>query len=107
MRRAQKYYGTKTIIEKILEKIRIDDECWIWTGQITKVGYPRQRLSVAKKVPTHRYIYDFFYNDLSKNQIVHHTCENKICVNPAHLKAITQSEHGKLLKLSNFNNNYL
>jgi len=86
----------RPIIEKILKKIRITDGCWIWTGQITKIGYPRQKISQKKKIPVHRYIYDFFYNDLSRNQIIHHCCENKICVNPAHLKAMTQSEHGKL-----------
>jgi len=88
---------SKSFIKKILGKIRIDGECWIWTGQI-RFGYPRQKYSKRKKILVHRFLYNFFHNDLSKHLIVHHICKNKICVNPIHLKAMTRSEQGKLNK---------
>lgn len=87
----------RPFIDKILEKIKIVDECWIWSGQITTIGYPRQKFSKRKKYLVHRFLYNFFHNNLSKNQIVYHLCHNKICVNPIHLKAMTQSEYGKFL----------
>ncbi len=87
----------RPFIEKVLEKIKIVGKCWIWTGQI-RFGYPRQKFSKRKKLLVHRFIYDYFYNDLLKKEIVHHICENKICVNPLHLKSMSPYEHGKLNK---------
>lgn len=75
--------------EKILNKIKITNSgCWEYTGSIDKAGYGQLSvLKCSKKIAAHRLMY--FANNLNANQnvIVRHTCNNKKCCNPDHLKS--------------------
>ena len=72
------------------------NECWGWTGTISSSGYglfwPTQR----ETWNAHRYMYGVMnsFEELEGKDI-HHTCRNRVCVNPLHLVALTEKEHGK------------
>jgi hypothetical protein len=65
--------------------------CWEWTAGQDGKGYGSIEASVA---PTsHRFSYHLFVAPIPKGYHVHHECENTLCANPAHLKALTPRSH--------------
>jgi len=62
------------------------EECWPITAVPGSGGY-------ASRI--HRFIASLFHGDIS-GLVVHHTCGNKLCGNPAHLRPLTDAEHHKL-----------
>jgi hypothetical protein len=79
---------------------KFDSGCWIWTG--CKVGrsedrrYGRFNIGNSIIVLAHRFSYELEYGSLLPEIELHHTCPNKLCVNPAHLIPLTTSEHHKI-----------
>ena|ERR1019366_1492697 len=77
-----------------LSQIKIEDECWIWTGTKNKLGYGVLNSRTGQSA--YRFSYWFFKGEIPKGYHVHHTCENTSCVRPTHLKAVTPRQHHNL-----------
>jgi hypothetical protein len=77
-----------------------EEECWEWEGDLTKDGYP---VVGEFKVRAHRLAFELANEQriLLKRQI-HHTCYNRLCVNPFHLVMVTQKEHEALTRKDHF-----
>lgn len=68
-----------------------DNGCWYWNGYHTPDGY-----AVHIKSYVHRLMYEIVKGDsLPTSMHVHHLCEVRRCVNPAHLLAVPASSHVK------------
>lgn len=69
-------------------------ECWPWTGAL-KDGYGR--LSIGGRggriLRAPRLAYEILVGPIPHGREVHHSCENKACVNPGHLELVTRREH--------------
>lgn len=67
-------------------------DCWEWTGTKRTNGYGS---FYAKNMQTqaHRVMYAWVVGPISGDRIVHHTCDNKGCVNPDHLALMSHSAH--------------
>jgi hypothetical protein len=77
-----------TIDLKMLIQKGGDAGCWIWLGNINNFGYGRIYQRAA-----HRVVYEALVGPIPENQILHHTCEVKACVNPRHMHLTTRAEH--------------
>lgn len=70
------------------------DGCWLWTGYITQQGYGAYAAQKGyNKIAAHRFVYETLVRPLDSDEVVHHTCFVKSCVNPAHLEPMTNAEH--------------
>lgn len=70
--------------------------CVLWTGRVVTGSRGSAYGGVwldGKTYHAHRVFFMLYNGPIPRGHVVHHTCENKLCVNPAHLVAITQSEH--------------
>lgn len=68
-------------------------ECWLWKGKISRF-YGRLRVN-NKMEYAHRFAYSLLVYPVPKEIHVDHLCQNKLCVNPAHLELITATEHAR------------
>jgi hypothetical protein len=66
--------------------------CWHWTGAHYPNGYARayRRKCVPMLGYAHRYSYFFTHGTIPDGLVIDHMCNNRGCVNPTHLQAITQ-----------------
>jgi hypothetical protein len=67
--------------------------CWTWTGSIANSGYGV--LNVQGKIKTaHRLALELLGENISGKHVLH-SCDNKSCVNPLHLRSGTDSDNVK------------
>jgi len=67
----------------------IDEECWeVLNYSKTRNGYPK-----CKKSRLSRYIHCKITKE--NPEVVMHLCDNKLCINPKHLKGGTQEDNNK------------
>lgn len=71
--------------------IGLDDECWPWLGPVDRKGYGTVKINARTSSKTHIYAHALFKGPVPKGLHVDHECNNPVCVNPAHLRAVTNT----------------
>jgi hypothetical protein len=89
--------------ERFNEKYVVNPEsgCWEWTASINKYnGYGYISVKICEghfaPQPAHRVSYELNVGQIPEGHDIHHKCENKKCVNPDHLEALTEKRHTML-----------
>jgi len=73
-----------------------DNGCFVCNSHVKgNRGYCKFKRD-GKYQQIHRYIYELKHGKLGSDMSVHHTCENKMCINIEHLVAIPILEHHSL-----------
>ncbi len=80
------------LIRRFLMFVNVVDECWEWSGHVSKDGYGKFKFS-GHCVRAHRLSYAIFRGKVGTYD-VHHECYNSKCVNPAHLSLRRRGCHG-------------
>lgn len=80
-------------INDLMRKINIVNNCWEWTGPKHTMGYARTNYN-GYYFFVHRWMWMYWNNeDIPEGFVIDHLCENKCCVNPLHLEAVTNVEN--------------
>jgi hypothetical protein len=69
-----------------------NSNCWIWTGAQHGKGYGIVHRENRSKSP-HREAYELFVGPIPPGMEIDHRCRVRLCVNPAHLEAVTHQEN--------------
>jgi HNH endonuclease len=86
--------NTPGLQEKFWPKVKVSSasQCWEWQGPITHKGYGA--FSVGRRpIPAHRFAYAAKVGPIADELVLDHICRNRLCVNPAHLRQVTQREN--------------
>lgn len=75
-------------VARFWAKVEKTEACWNWKGHVDSNGYGRFHHSYA-----HRYSLLINRPALIGIQQVDHRCHNKACVNPDHLRAVTNKQN--------------
>ena len=85
-----------TVIEiaKFWASVDKSGNCWTWTAGKSDTGYGQCRFK-GRKVGSHRASYEIAKGRIPTGMQIDHTCHNRGCVNPDHLRLATHKENAE------------
>jgi len=66
--------------------------CWIWTACVDKDGYGQVTIN-SRSYRAHRVSYESRFGAIPDGLVIDHLCRQPSCVNPDHLRAVTNREN--------------
>ena len=73
------------VAKRLLDRIEIVGDCWIFTGPTTSDGYGAIGVGRRKQLRAHRASFEEFVGHIPKGALVCHKCDTPRCINPEHL----------------------
>jgi hypothetical protein len=91
---------TRSLADRFQGKFDLDASgCWLWTASTGRGGYGKIYLVVSNEPYVRRLIsahvasYMIHVGPVPSGKEIDHVCRVKLCVNPAHLEAVTHAEN--------------
>jgi hypothetical protein len=70
------------------------EDCWTWTASRNQCGYGRMKVE-GRLVVVHRLSYEFAHGPIPAGMELDHTCHNRACVRPEHLRQVTRKQNNE------------
>lgn len=82
---------------------KIPDGCWLWTAaQFKPTGYGQFRFEGTSE-KAHRISYEILVGPIPEGMELDHTCHNRLCVNPEHLRLATRLQNARNTRIHSNN----
>lgn len=84
-----------TVEDRFHAKVAPDDMpngCLLWVASVDQFGYGQFWFD-GRRWRSHRWSYRRFVGELVPGLVIDHICRNRKCVNPEHLRQVTQREN--------------
>lgn len=79
-------------LDRFYSKTAVEGDCIVWIAGRSPSGYGK--FSVKRKhYRAHRWIYEQQFGEIPADKQIDHTCNNRACVNLAHLRVATAWEN--------------
>lgn len=85
----------KKTIESFEKRVIKSNGCWGWKGYIAKTGYAILSSRFLKEQRAHRISFIIHKGEIPEGLYILHSCHNRSCTNPEHLRAGTNKENMK------------
>ncbi len=76
----------------LVSKLPDEPGCWLWTGYYTGGQYGGFYVA-GKMLRAHRFSYEALVGPIPDGLVLDHICRVRLCVNPSHLRVVTQFEN--------------
>ena len=88
------------MIDRFLAKVITSPKgCWVWTGTVRckTRKYKQGVFSICKgvNIAAHHFAWLFYKGEIPAGKCLMHSCDNGLCVNPAHMRTGTNGENNK------------
>lgn len=87
-----KHWCLLTTLDMIKARCIECGDCWEWQGGLIGGGHPQVRYK-GQCGSARRAVYELSGGRLYQKSFIVTTCENRLCLNPAHLKQMTQAQY--------------
>jgi len=88
-------WHTGTDAERFWKKVDKSTDCWEWRGRIAKNGYGLYSIRHERTWMAHRFSYTEVNGGIPEGTQLDHSCHNRACVNPAHLRPVTNKQNNE------------
>jgi hypothetical protein len=88
-------------LDRFMLKLRLEDECWVWTARLDRDGYGAQFKigsrsdGTRRSIRPHRFIYEALLERIPYGLVIDHLCRNRACQNPFHMEPVTTEVNTK------------
>ena len=85
----------KSVKDRLLEKISPEPNsgCWLWTAGVNSSGYGMIGVGSRGAAGAHRISYELFKGPIPEGQMILHSCDCRVCINPDHLAVGTAKQN--------------
>jgi hypothetical protein len=89
--------------QRFWDKVQRGEGCWLWQGAPLQTGYGSIRFG-GKNQTAHRVSYELHNGLIAAGMQIDHICRTRLCVNPDHLRAVSDAANKQNLGALNARN---